>query len=57
MFELVLLAQLLTPAERSDAHLRFCADVVGVPYASDNFTFEEWKRFQYCREHIRAPQK
>jgi hypothetical protein len=27
---------------------KFCAYVVGIPYASDNFTDEEWTRFQYC---------
>ena len=31
---------------------KFCAYVVGIPYASDNFTDEEWKRFVYCREHL-----
>ena len=55
MFELVLMAQLLTPLEQSEAKNRFCADVVGIPYASDNFSYEEWQRFVYCREHIRAP--
>ena len=31
---------------------RFCAYVVGIPYASDNFTDEEWKRFEYCRNTL-----
>lgn len=31
---------------------KFCAYVVGIPYASDNFTDEEWKRFQYCRDTL-----
>jgi len=31
---------------------RFCAKVVGIPYASDNFTDEEWKRFKYCRNTL-----
>lgn len=32
---------------------KFCAYVVGIPYASDNFSDEEWKRFQYCRDHLK----
>jgi len=32
---------------------KFCAYVVGIPYASDNFTDEEWKRFVYCRENVK----
>ena len=55
MFELVLVAQLLNPMEQSEVKNRFCAEVVGIPYGSDNFTYEEWERFIYCREHIRAP--
>jgi hypothetical protein len=31
---------------------RFCAKVVGIPYASDNFTDQEWKEFQDCRNHF-----
>ena len=31
---------------------KFCAYVVGIPYASDNFTDEEWVRFQYCRDTL-----
>lgn len=27
---------------------KFCADAVGIPYASDNFTDEEWQLFQQC---------
>lgn len=28
---------------------RQCSYVVGIPYASDNFSDEEWERFKYCR--------
>jgi len=31
---------------------KFCAYVVGIPYASDNFSDEEWVRFQYCRDTL-----
>ena len=53
MFELLLTAALVVPVEKSEVVNRFCSEVVGIPYASDNFTDEEWERFVYCREHIR----
>ena len=56
MFELMLISQLLTPLEASNEVNKFCAEVVGIPYASDNFSNEEWERFVYCRESIRRPQ-
>lgn len=56
MFELAILAQVfLTPLEGSESINKFCADVVGIPYASDTFTDDEWERFVYCRESIRVP--
>ncbi len=27
---------------------KFCADAVGIPYASDNFTDFEWEQFKEC---------
>ena len=54
MFELILAAGLaLSPLEGSESVNKFCADVVGIPYASDTFTDDEWERFVYCRESIR----
>lgn len=38
--------------QQSEQINKFCAAVVGIPYASDNFSDEEWKRFEYCRNHI-----
>ena len=32
---------------------QFCAYVVGIPYASDNFSDEEWKRFEFCRDTLK----
>jgi len=29
-----------------------CASIVGIPYASDNFSDEEWQRFQQCRSYL-----
>lgn len=31
---------------------RVCAYIVGIPYASDNFSDAEWERFKLCRELI-----
>jgi hypothetical protein len=31
---------------------RVCAYIVGIPYASDNFSDEEWERFKLCRQLI-----
>ena len=56
MLELSLILGLaLTPLEASESINEFCSYVVGIPYASDTFTDEEWERFVYCRESIRAP--
>jgi hypothetical protein len=32
---------------------RVCATIVGIPYASDNFTDAEWKKFQNCVHFMR----
>lgn len=32
---------------------RFCADVVNIPYASDNFTDEEWEQFKKCTQLLK----
>ncbi|QLF86107.1 hypothetical protein CC030809_00051 [Synechococcus phage S-CAM7] len=57
MLELSLILGLaLTPLEASESINEFCSYVVGIPYASDIFTDEEWGRFVYCRESIRVPQ-
>jgi outer membrane protein assembly factor BamE (lipoprotein component of BamABCDE complex) len=29
---------------------KVCAYIVGIPYASDNFSDNEWKRFVLCRD-------
>ena len=58
MYELALIAGLsLSPVAASESINYFCSEVVGITYASDNFTDEEWNRFVYCRESIRVPQK
>lgn len=55
MFEIILATSLLSPVEISERINMFCSEVVGITYASDNFSDEEWERFVYCREHIRGP--
>ncbi len=32
---------------------RLCASIVNIPYASDNFSDEEWVKFQQCVKYIR----
>ena len=58
MFELALITGLsLSPIDASERVNMFCAEVVGIPYASDAFSDEEWDRFVYCRESVRVPQR
>lgn len=47
-----------TPAFANDMMItinvnRVCASIVQIPYASDNFSDEEWKKFQKCVKFIR----
>ena len=32
---------------------RVCATIVDIPYASDNFTDEEWEQFKDCLNFMR----
>jgi uncharacterized membrane protein len=32
---------------------RLCATIVQIPYASDNFSNEEWDQFQQCLRFVR----
>lgn len=36
------------PSVAPESINRYCADYVGIPYASDNFTDEEWEQFKDC---------
>ena len=49
----LLASAIISSSQQSEAINRFCAYVVGIPYASDNFTDEEWQRFQFCRENLK----
>ncbi len=32
---------------------RLCAAIVQIPYASDNFSDEEWEQFKQCLQFVR----
>lgn len=51
-----LAAAIVNTSQQSEYINKFCAYVVGIPYASDNFTNEEWNRFVFCREHLKLEQ-
>ena len=53
MIEL-LASVIIASSDQSEQINRFCAYVVGIPYASDNFSDEEWKRFVYCRDNLKT---
>lgn len=55
MLEL-LASVVISSSQQSEEINKFCAYVVGIEYASDNFTDEEWNRFVYCKEHLRMGQ-
>lgn len=41
------------PSVAPESIRRHCAAVVGIPYASDNFTDKEWYEFVDCvRDHM-----
>ena len=47
-----------TPASANEMMInvnvnRVCAAIVNIPYASDNFSDEEWKQFQQCVRFMR----
>ena len=54
----LLILPFATPAFANDMMIRInvnrvCAAIVNIPYASDNFTDEEWKKFEGCRDYLR----
>ena len=55
--EFIIIGLLLTTASKATTYEesvnQFCAYVVGIPYASDNFTDDEWKRFKFCRDTLK----
>ena len=54
--EFIILALFISSANATtyeESVNQFCAYVVGIPYASDNFTDDEWKRFKFCRDTLK----
>ena len=49
MIEL-LASAVISSTNHSEQVNKFCSYLVGIPYASDNFTNNEWERFVVCRE-------
>lgn len=45
MVDIFLITQLIAANPETQ---KFCADFVGIPYASDNFTDKQWEEFQSC---------
>lgn len=35
---------------------KLCAAIVGIPYASDNFSDEEWEKFKTCVRNVKTYQ-
>ena len=52
MIHLLASAVISSTQQNSEEINKFCAYVVGIEYASDNFTDDEWDRFVYCRENL-----
>lgn len=50
----ILASAIITSSDQSEQINKFCSYVVGIPYASDNFSDEEWERFVFCRENLRV---
>lgn len=50
----LLASAIISSTPKTEEINKFCSYVVGIPYASDNFTDEEWSRFVYCRESLRV---
>jgi hypothetical protein len=55
-FGVIGLATLATQPARADMITvnvsRVCAAIVGIPYASDNFSDAEWEKFKNCRDYL-----
>ena len=54
MIDLFLISQMIAANPETQ---KYCADVVGIPYASDNFTDKEWQQFQRCMRFFERHQE
>ena len=50
MFSFLIATAVTVSPLMDEAVNRMCAARVGIPYASDNFTEQEWQQFQLCRD-------
>lgn len=53
MIELLAATLIASASNKTEEVNKFCAYTVGIPYASDNFSDDEWKRFQYCTKTLK----
>lgn len=51
MLELLLATTIATVSPEEIVNKQ-CSYIVGIPYASDNFSDEEWNRFKLCKSLI-----
>jgi hypothetical protein len=52
MIEFIAATLIASASNKTEEINKFCAYTVGIPYASDNFSDDEWKRFEYCRRTL-----
>jgi len=50
MFSFLIATAVTVSPLMEEAVNRMCAARVGIPYGSDNFTEQEWQKFQLCRD-------
>ena len=48
MIEFLAAALIASASNKTEEINKFCATVVNIQYASDNFSDDEYKRFRYC---------
>jgi hypothetical protein len=54
LFATLLLASPVSAQEVYSVNInKLCAGIVGIPYASDNFTDLEWQQFQDCVKYVK----
>jgi hypothetical protein len=54
LIEFIVLTVVIIATAKADTrdYSQFCAYVVGIPYASDNFTDQEYERFLFCKNAL-----
>ena len=54
MIDIFLITQMIAANPETQ---KLCAAAVGIPYASDNFTDDEWRQFQRCMTFFERQQQ